>query len=327
MAGRLTWEEAQTLVAQYGEHSLAYSILQPGMAYFGDAGSGCVAYRLGWGWCTVLGDPVGPSDRRDELLRAFVAAYPNALFMQVQSHTVDLLRDLGYSATPVGVENDLDLATFSLRGRRKGDLRHYRNRAVAGGVVVTEEEDSAALREILKPISDAWLPLKSWWGNELEFLARPYSLDPESGTRVFVGRINGDAVAFIVMDPMVEEGVIVGYSVTVLRHVSDVPEGTVDYIVLQAMDKFREEGLRHVSLGVSPFYGIRERAAEEGVGSWPAYLLFRMLNRWGNPIYHFAGLSFHKSRYRAVMTPVYCAMRGRFGLWALYGSSRACRML
>ncbi len=327
LAGMMTFEEARALVLMHGGHSLAFSLLQPGMQYFGSASLGCIAFRRCLGQCTVLGDPVGPKSEREALLGAFLGVYPNALFMQVQRPVVEMLRGYGYRATPVGMENEIDIATYSLRGRSKGDVRHYRNRAVAGGVEVREEVDSVALRSMLKPVSDEWLPLKSWWGHELEFLARPFVLDVEPGVRIFTGRIAGTVVGFVIMDPMMAAGQCVGYGVTVLRHRHVVPEGTVDYIILQAMAQFRAEGMERLSLGVSPFYKIASQAALDGMGSWPVYQLFRLLNRWGNPIYHFSGLSFHKSRYRGKEVPVYCAVRGRFGLLALYGSARACRML
>lgn len=325
--GSLCREEAATWVHAHGRHSLAYALLQPNMEYFGSAELGCIGFRRWLGQCTVLGDPVCPEENKAALLQAFVEHYPNALFMQAQESTTDLLKPLGYGITPVGVENEIDLNTFTLRGRRKGDLRHYRNRAQAGGVTVEELPDTPALRQQLKPISDAWLPLKSWIGHELEFLARPFILESEPGVRIFVGIVAEKIVGFVIMDPMMHNGTCEGYSVTVLRHYHDVPEGTVDYIVLQAMNQFRQEGHIRLSLGVSPFRNIESLAVEKGIGSWPIYNLFRLLNRWGNPIYHFQGLSFHKSRYRAQEDPVYCAVRGRFGLLPLYASARACRML
>lgn len=315
------------LVRRFGTHSLAYSILQPGMRYWGSPERGVAAYRKSFGQHTFLGDPLCPPESREDLLADLLAEIPNALFMQIGQETAACLRHLGHRITPVGVENEIDTATYDLRGKRMADLRHYRNKARAGEVAVAEVRDSKTVRATLRPVSDAWLPQKSWMGRELEFLARPFSANPEPDVRIFSGAIGERVVAFILLDPMYRDGAITGYTVTILRHYRDIPEGTVDYIVLNAIAALAEEGVSLLSLGVSPFHRLGELAQAHGVGSPAIYGLYRALHRWGNPIYHFRGLSFHKSRYRAREIPVFTAAPGPFGLWPLYASARACRML
>ena len=315
------------LVRRFGSHSLAYSILQPGMRYWGDRARGIAAYRKSFGQYTFLGDPLCPPEQLADFLGELIARIPNALFMQIHQTTADCLRELGHRITPVGVENEIDTATYSLRGKAMADLRHYRNKARAGKVVVAEVQDSTALRASLYPISDAWMPQKSWIGRELEFLARPFTTGPEPDVRIFSGSILDRAVAFIVLDPMYGDGKVTGYTVTILRHYRELPEGTVDYIVLNALSQLAEEGVPLLSLGVSPFHRLDELAQVYGVGSPAIYGLYHALHRWGNPIYHFRGLSFHKSRYRAREIPVFTAASGPLGLWPLYASARACRML
>src|SRR5438552_349996 len=118
--------------------------------------------------------------------------------MQIRRETADLLARGNYRIVPVGVENEIDIADYSLMGKCKRDLRHYRNRAIAGGCSVSEEADTPELRNELKSVSDDWLPMKSWFGKELAFLARPYLLEPEPDVRIFVARIEGRAVAFTI---------------------------------------------------------------------------------------------------------------------------------
>ena len=315
------------LVRRFGGHSLAYSILQPGMRYWGSPERGVAAYRKSFGQHTFLGDPLCSPESREVLLADLLAEIPNALFMQIGQDTAACLRNLGHRITPVGVENEIDTATYDLRGKRMADLRHYRNKARAGKVAVAEVGDSQAVRATLRPVSDAWLPQKSWMGRELEFLARPFTANPEPDVRIFAGAIGERVVAFILLDPMYRDGAITGYTVTILRHYRDIPEGTVDYIVLNAIATLAAEGIPLLSLGVSPFHRLNELAQAHGVGSPAIYGLYRVLHRWGNPIYHFHGLSFHKSRYRAREIPVFTAAPGPFGLWPLYASARACRML
>lgn len=311
----------------FGRHSLAYSVLQPGMLYFGSAAHGCIAYRRWLGQTCVLGDPLTPPATASTLIAAFLQRFPRAMFMQIHAETVAILRGQGYQVTPVGVESELDTATFSLVGKRKQDLRHYRNKAIKAGVTVEEVADSTAVRESLRPVSAAWLPTKSWFAHELEFLARPFQLEPEPGVRLFVMRSAGLPVAFSILDPMYDAGGVCGYTVSILRHARGAPEGACDFINLHVLDRLREEGIPLLSLGVSPFHRVEELARAEGHGAWPVYLVYRVLRRFGDPIYHFHGLSFHKSRYRASEVPVYTAVKGHIGLLPLFASARVCRMV
>lgn len=296
------------------------------MSYW-DNGAGYAGYRTTLGQPSFLGDPVCAPGDRAALLDRLVHDFPSALFMQIHGETAAHLRKRGFYITPVGVENEIDTANFSLRGRPMGDLRHYRNKALAGGVVVDEAADTPALRARLHPISAAWLPRKSWFQRELEFLARPFVEAPEPGVRIFTGSVAGRLAAFVILDPMYDRGAVKGYTVTILRHYPDVPEGTVDFIVLHVIAALAREGVPLLSLGVSPFHRLEALARTHGRGSLPVYLLYLALRKWGNPIYHFRGLSFHKSRYRARETPVFTAVPGPIGLWPVYASARACRML
>jgi len=318
---------ALACVRAFGRHSLAYSVLQPGMLYFGSATHGCIAYRRWLGQTCVLGDPLATPGQASALVAAFLRRFPGALFMQIHAETAALLRAKGYRITPVGVENELDTATFSTAGKRKQDLRHYRNKAVKAGVQVAEMDDSEALRERLRPVSDAWLPMKSWFAHELEFLARTFVPQTEPGVRIFVVLREGTPVAFSMLDPMYDAGRVVGYTVSILRHGHGAPEGACDFINLHVLDRLREEGIPMLSLGVSPFHRVEELARAEGHGAWPVYLVYRMLRRFGDPVYHFHGLSFHKSRYRASEVPVYTAVKGHIGLLPLFASARVCRMV
>jgi lysylphosphatidylglycerol synthetase-like protein (DUF2156 family) len=315
------------LLKQHGSHSLAYATLQPGMGYWGHPSTGYAAYRRTLGQYTFLGDPVCAGESLGSFLAEVVAAFPGSLFMQIHQPTARALEGLGYRITPVGVENDIDTFTFSLAGKRKADLRHYRNKAQTAGITVSEASDSNTTRASLRTICDAWLPLKSWINRELEFLARPFLQSPEPGTRIFTARIGNALVAFVVLDPIFEDKEVVGYSVSILRHLPEAPEGCVDAIVLEIIRRCAAEGVARLSLGVSPFHRIEEISRLDGRGALPVYGLYLALRRWGDPIYHFRGLSFHKSRYRARETPVYTAAPGPISLWPLYASARACRML
>lgn len=320
-------EELRACVARWGRHSLSYSVLQPRMRYFGSVETGFIAYQRWMGQACVLGDPVAPLAARAGLIAAFLKEQRSALFMQVGRETASMLAAQGQLVTPVGVEGEIDTTTFSLDGARKRDLRHYRNKGRDAELVVEELPDTRETRALLWPMSLQWLKKRSLFSRELAFLARPFVAEPEPGTRIFGARTAAGWCAFTVLDPMYDGGRVTGYCVSILRHRDGAPEGACDCINLHVVERLRREGVGILSLGVSPFHRLEELARAEGRGSLPVYLIFHALHRWGDPIYHFRGLSFHKSRYRARETPVFTTVPRPLGVLPLFASAKVCGMI
>jgi lysylphosphatidylglycerol synthetase-like protein (DUF2156 family) len=314
------------MLRHHGSHSLAYSCLQPRLDYFQNGGPGVIAYRQSLGVSVALGDPLCAPDEIGELADAFLRERRGAAFAQISPRTAETLRDMGMYVTPMGVECEVDVQTFHTRGRKKQDLRHYRNKAVQGGLVVREEPDTPAIRESLVPISDAWRLTKTVKTREIEFLARPLSLTPEPDVRLFVGYVEEQPSAFVLFDPIYKDGMCEGYSAVILRSNSTAPEGALDYIIMQAIEQFREEGMARLSLGLSPCYMVKDLAKAQEKTARPLLWAFSTLYSRGRVIYNCKSLSFHKSRYRPRQVPMYAACRGPVGLWAMLATLRACRV-
>ncbi len=314
------------MLRHHGSHSLAYSCLQPRLRYFQNGGPGVIAYRRNLGVSIALGDPLCAPGDVAELAGAFLEERRGVVFAQVSGRTAETLRDMGLYVTPIGVECEVDVQTFDTRGKKKQDLRHYRNKAVKGGLVVREEPDTSAIRESLAPISDAWRLTKTVKRREIEFLARPFSPTPEPDIRLFVGYVEEQPKAFVLFDPVYNHGACEGYSTVILRSLPTAPEGALDYIIMQAIEQFREEGMARMSLGLSPGHRINELAQAHGRGARPLLWAISTLYSRGRRIYNLENLCFHKSRYRAKEIPVYAAGLGPVGLWPMLATMRACRV-
>ncbi len=316
------------LLTTYGSQSLSYSVTQPGLNYFGDPESGVIPFVQCWGTAVALGNPLCTPENAAQLCRRFLQKYPRALFAQVEGQAAHTLESLGLYVTPAGMDCHIDLRSFDLKGKTKRDLRHYRNRARAGSVVVGEAVDTAALRESLKPISSAWISKKRVHRRELAFLVRPFRFHPERDTRLFTAKIGSNTAGFVLFDPIYQHGTVAGYTAAILRALPDAPEGILDAIVLEAASQFRAEGSRCLSLGVAPLYGMQEAADTLDRGALPLYHASRLLYRmpW-QPIMNVRGLSFHKSRYRPNQRPVFLAGTSRLGIPQMVILLRACGII
>src|SRR6185369_17489422 len=97
-------------------------------------------------------------------------------------------------------------------------------------------------------ISEDWMEKKAVKGHEMSFLVRPAIYDDEPDVRKFYGMKGNETVGFVFFDPMYENGKVVGYMANILRSNCDGYSVT-DYIILEAMEVFRKEGIPVVSLG------------------------------------------------------------------------------
>ncbi len=70
------------------------------------------------------------------------------------------------------------------------------------------------------------------------------------------------------------------------------------------MEKFKAEGKEVLNLLLAPFVKLDRGKYNDDFG---AKLFFTLSARFGNSIYNFKGLSFHKSKYRGLEKSLYIA--------------------
>lgn len=322
------YAQARSHLHQWGSQSLAYSAIQPNLNYYEVPGNGLIPYRRVMGYTIAMGNPLcSPRDEKT-LLSKFLTQHPHTLFAQVDGPTVDTLRKLNLHCTPMGMDAFINIQSFSLQGKAKRDLRHYKNRCNAAQVQVREVHDTPAERFELQQLSKRWINSKKVSTRELSFLIRPLSSTPEKDTRIFIAEQGSQTIGFVIFDPMYTQGTITGYTASILRALPQAPEGCLDTITLTAIEKFRQEGLHNLSLGVMPMHKMKEVAQKYGKGSQPLYYLCRTLyaSPW-QALTNLPGLSFHKSRYRPTEVPVFVATTSLIGLGSMTALTRTCGLL
>ncbi len=325
------FEYAHECVSRWGSFSLAYSLLQPGLEYFVVDGLGVIAYRKALGIPVVLADPLCATADAEMLVQEFTETYPNAHWAQVSEDTATILHANGYFITPFGTDMELDIAAFSLAGKSKADLRHYRNSAQRHGLEVWEAADSPQLRSELHAISAPWLTTKPVSRREMTFLARPLAAGVEEDVRIFVVAQGRRKIGFILLDPMCAppmcapgERRIDGYSVAFQRALPASPDGTLPYAVLYALERLREEGYRRLNLGLMPLNALDGLATAHGCLRTPSYWALQFFGKYGGAVFNSRSLSFHKTRYRGKEIPVFAASRTPIGIYGHVATLRAC---
>ncbi|MEN3748714.1 bifunctional lysylphosphatidylglycerol flippase/synthetase MprF [Sphingomonas sp. HF-S3] len=302
------------------------------LAYTGDkrflrsaSGDAVVMYQVqGQSWI-VMGDPVGPREQWGELLwqlREMVdAAQGRLLLYQISTDALPIAIDLGLQLAKYGEEARVDLAAFTMDGPDMKSLRHADRRAAREGAefaIVPAHAMDTILPE-LRAVSDAWLAAKGQ--SEKSFSVGRF--DPAYLGRFdcAVVRAGGRIVAFanIWATENREE-----LSVDLMRHLDDMPYGTMDYLFVRLMQWGKGQGYRWFNLGMAPLSGIESRRLAP---VWAR--IGGLLYRHGDAFYGFEGLRAYKEKFGPVWSPRYIAgphglglARGMIDLQTLIGGGK-----
>jgi lysylphosphatidylglycerol synthetase-like protein (DUF2156 family) len=307
------WEMLSPFLQQYGWGSLAYATLQEGMEYFIDE-NGYIAYT------TVrhpvfspkprritLSDPVCSAANLPKIIGNFLADSPRASFGVISESCAEVLHGMGFKVNCIGYEPELPIQTYNTQGNWKElDLiKRARNEAKREGLTVREEAGASLKKEALADVSARWIGSKKINDREIWLYARRPIFDHEEGVRKFVAYDRaGQAVGFAFYDPMYRDGKVYGYSANIVRCDEKRYGRLATAVHMEAVEKFRAEGKEVFNLLLAPFVKLELGKYNDDLG---AKLFFKLSARFGNNIYNFKGLSFHKSKYRGTEKPLYYA--------------------
>jgi lysylphosphatidylglycerol synthetase-like protein (DUF2156 family) len=251
----------------------------------------------------ALGPPTGRRDERLELLWRFrELADSHAARPGLYNLGADDLPDvveLGFSIQKVGESAVVPLDSFSMEGRRRGNLRRAWRKAGEEGCsfeVLTGEALAAAMDD-LSAISDSWLAAQS--GGEKGFSMGGFKASYILEFPVAVARFEGRIVAFASLWVTANKG---AYSVDLMRYAQDAPKNMMDYLFVEIIEWGRGQGYEAFEFGMAPLAGLEDRPLAP-IMSRVGRLLFER----GGEIYNFRGLRKYKDKYDPVWAPRYIA--------------------
>jgi phosphatidylglycerol lysyltransferase len=307
------WDLLSPFLRQHGREALSYATLQSGLEYF-ITPAGYIAYT------TVrhpvfarkpkriaLSNPVCAERDYERIVRDFMAVKPNAVFACISEPFAEVLHNLKFKVNCIGYESELPVQTYKTKGDWKEfDLiKRARNEARREGITIGEEQIEKVNRDELQALSQRWMGSKKVSDREIWIYARRPVYEHEEGVRKFVAYDRDGRVAgFAFYDPMYRDGKVFGYSANILRCDESRFGRLATAIHMEAMEKFRPEGAEVLNLNLAPFVKLEQGRFNDDLGS---SLFFKLSARFGNDIYNFKGLSFHKSKYRGAEKCLYFA--------------------
>jgi phosphatidylglycerol lysyltransferase len=251
----------------------------------------------------ALGPPVGRRDERMELLWRFReladahAARPGLYGLGAED-LPDVV-ELGFAIQKVGESAAVPLDTFSVEGRRRGNLRRAWRKAGEEGATFEVIQGSAvdAVMDELTAISDDWLARHA--GGEKSFSMGGFSPSYLAEFPIALVRINGQPMAFATLWTTAERG---SFSMDLMRYADDAPKNIMDYLFVELIAWGREQGYQAFEFGMAPLAGLDDRPLAP-IMSRVGRLLFERAEE----IYNFQGVRRYKDKYDPLWQPRYVA--------------------
>lgn len=297
---------------------MSYATLQEGMEYFIDE-NGYIAYTTirhplfaRQSKRIVLSDPICDPRHLRRLVGKFLEDHPYAVFAVISERAAGVLRDMGFKANCIGYEPELPIQQYNTQGNWKElDLiKRARNEARRANISIREEDIENVDRRQLESVSSQWIGGKQLNDREIWIYARRPAFFPEEDVRKFVAYDqSAKVVGFAFYDPIYRNGRVIGYSANTLRCDENAFKKLATAIHMTAMDLFKGEGKEVLNLCLAPFVKLDLGIYNDDPAT---RLFFQTSEKFGNNIYNFKGLAFHKSKYRGTEKPLYFASNG---LW------------
>ena len=309
-AAREELNRAEAIVAAAPRTMANLALLGDKELLFSESGESFLMYGIeGRSWIT-LGDPVGREEEYRELVwrfREMTDRYDDwPVFYQVSAERLGIYLELGLTVLKLGEEGRVDLSRFSLEGHARKDLRSSVRKLEKQGCAfaVLPREEVRTYAHELRAVSDEWLAARSVGekGFSLGYFDEVYL----SHFPLAVIRRSDRVLAFanVWAGPPGSE-----LSIDLMRHVSDAPNGTMDYLFAQLMLWGRERGYQWFNLGMAPLAGL-ERRRLAPIWNQLGALIFR----FGEHFYSFQGLRDYKEKFDPAWEPRYLAVPGALAL-------------
>jgi lysylphosphatidylglycerol synthetase-like protein (DUF2156 family) len=277
---------------------------------FSESGESFLMFGVrGRSWI-ALGAPVGRREDRLELLWRFrELADAHAARIGVYGAGPDDLPDLvelGFTIQKVGETAAVPLDSFSLEGRRKGNLRRsWRKTGEEGACfeVVSGPEARACSGE-LRRVSDEWLGRHA--GGEKTFTMGGFEAPYVWAFPMAIVRVGGRITAFATLWTTAQR---TAFSIDLMRYADDAPKDVMDFLFVELLAWGREQGYVAFEFGMAPLAGLEDRPLAPILSR-----VGRLLFERGEEIYNFRGVRRFKDKYDPVWAPRYICSPSKWSI-------------
>ncbi len=252
-----TLSAVRILLKKYGYDSLSYFSLQDNRKYFfSSTGRSFLSYRIWKNVALVSADPIGPIEETEKLLKEFIyftkGANLKTCFIGLHANNRLILKKLHYKTVKVGEEAIMHLSQFNkqyLKKKVRRAEKYVQKLGITCQIFSRANIPQNYLSQI-EEISCEWLQQK---GNR------------ERGFSMSLGRIPAlyDSDCEFIL--AIQDSTILGYlsmvpiygrnswSLDAMRKRKNTPNGLMEFLILQALDYYKQKKSEIVSLNFATF--------------------------------------------------------------------------
>jgi glycosyltransferase 2 family protein len=277
---------------------------------FSDSGRSFLMFGVHGRTWIALGAPVGLASERGDLLWKFrELADAHAARPGIYDFGPELLPDIidmGLQVQKTGEAALIDLASFSVAGRRREVLRRNWRKAGESGAAfeVLAPEEVAAKMDELKAVSDDWLARHA--GGEKGFSMGGFLPRFVAEFPCAVVRVEGRIVAFATLWTTPDRSL---FSMDLMRYSDAAPRNIMDYLFVELFAWGREAGYARFEFGMAPLAGLADRRLAPLLTRMGRFFFMR-----GEEIYNFQGVRRYKDKFDPHWRPRYIAGNSK---WAI----------
>jgi phosphatidylglycerol lysyltransferase len=303
---------AKEIVETHGRCAMDFFKYWPDKAFFFSSSlESFIAYGVGNSFAVALGDPVGPEQEIEGIIRGFDEYCRDndwgAGFHQTLPDFLPIYEKLGYRKLKVGDDAVVDLAGFSLDGKDHKAFRHTINKLEEAGIHYEWHEPPIPL-EILakvKGVSDAWLTIPG--RRERQFTLgtfEPAYIASSPIAAAVDGK--GQFLAFVNQIPSYRRGEA---TTDLMRRRADSPIGVMDYLFVKHFVNLKQRGYRRFNLGMAPMSGLQDEE-EASVEEKALHFFFQRLDF----LFSYRGLKQYKAKFASLWEPRYAIYKTHLDL-------------
>jgi phosphatidylglycerol lysyltransferase len=277
---------------------------------FSESGESFLMFGVrGRSWI-ALGAPVGRQEDRLELLWRFrELADAHAARLGVYGAGPEDLPDLvelGFIIQKVGETAAVPLDSFSLEGRRKGNLRRSWRKTGEEGACFEVVPGAQARRfsAELRAVSDQWLARHA--GGEKTFTMGGFEAPYVWQFPMAIVRVGGRITAFATLWTTGQRS---AFSIDLMRYADDAPKDVMDFLFVELLAWGREQGYVAFEFGMAPLAGLEDRPLAPILSR-----VGRLLFERGEDIYNFRGVRRYKDKYDPVWAPRYICSPSKWSI-------------
>ena len=302
------------LIFKHGRDPMdCFALLTDKRYFFSSDGEGVVAYALWRKFAVALADPVCATESRGTVIAEFMHFCKTQdwepMFYCSHVNNRPLYEEAGFITFKVGEDARLDVNEFKLQGGKFQNLRTARNKAQKAGLTFqwydAKPQPDHGLEAQLQVISQQWLGSKS--GGEMTFDLGSFSLElvHERGVSI-IRNPEGRIENFATWLPY-KQGK--GRCLDIMRGRNEFRD-VMDFLLVEAIDHFKAEGVEEVSLGNAPLANADTETPPEGRHERAVKFLFENFDQ----IYGYKKLFDFKKKYQPEWQGRYLAYRPRVNL-------------